>query len=169
MPDQNGQRVQRRLLDAGDQDLASARPGKLLLRTLGECDLDPEHLLEVFGEQRQRFVANLEGFGDWAAPTRCADWSARATWRPLALGSHDGVIVAQVITDPDRAWDGPPTLLELTDPAGGRWTVRHGTPTATIRADTVDFLRARSGRNDPALQAGGDPAGAAAAAARIAF
>jgi len=67
MPDQNGQRVQRRLLDAGDQDLASARPGKLLLRTLGECDLDPEHLLEVFGEQRQRFVAILEGFGpgDW--------------------------------------------------------------------------------------------------------
>jgi hypothetical protein len=38
-------------------------------------------------------------------------------------------------------------------------------------ADTVDFARARSGRNDhPALQAGGDPAAAAAAAAaRIAF
>ncbi len=171
MPDQDGQRVQRCLLDAGDQDLASVRPGKLLLRTLGESDLDPEHLLEVSGEQRQRFVANLEGFGDWAAPTRCADWSARATWRPLALGSHDGVIVAQVITDLHRAWDGPPTLLELTGPAGGRWTVGHGTPTATIRADTVDFLRARSGRNDhPALQAGGDPAAAAAAAAaRIAF
>ncbi len=60
-------------------------PGKLLLRTLGECDLDPEHLLEVFGEQRQRFevfgeqrqrfVAILAGFGpgDSAAPTRCAD------------------------------------------------------------------------------------------------
>jgi uncharacterized protein (TIGR03083 family) len=78
MPDQNGQRVQRRLLDAGDQDLAFVRPGKLLLRTRDECDLDPAHLLEVFGEQQQRFVAVLEGFGpgDWAAPTRCADWSA---------------------------------------------------------------------------------------------
>jgi uncharacterized protein (TIGR03083 family) len=85
MPDQNGQRVQRRLLDAGDQDLASVRPAKLLLRTLGECDLDPEHLLEVFGEQRQRFVAVLEGFGpgDWAAPTRCADWSAHDVVRHL--------------------------------------------------------------------------------------
>ena len=150
MPDQIGQRVQRRLLDAGDHDLPAVRPGKLLLRTLGESDLDPEHLLEVFGEQRQRFVAILEGFGpgDWAAPTGRADWSARATWRRLALGSHDGVIVAQVITDLHRAWG-----------------------TATIRADTVDFLRARSDRNDhPALQAGGDPApAAAAAAARIAF
>jgi len=96
---------------------------------------------------------------------------ARATGRPLALGSRDGVIVAQVITDPDRAWDGPPTLLELTGPAGGRWTVGLGTPTATIRADTVDYLRALSGRNDnPALQADGDSAAAAAAAAaRIAF
>jgi len=85
MPDQNGQRVQRRLLDAGDQDLASVRPAKLLLRTLGGCDLDPEHLLEVFGEQRQRFVAVLEGFGpgDWAAPTRCADWSAHDVVRHL--------------------------------------------------------------------------------------
>ena len=43
------------------------------------ADLDPEHLLEVFGEQRLWFVAIMEGFGpgDWAAPTRCADWSAR--------------------------------------------------------------------------------------------
>ncbi len=55
------------------------------------------------------------------------------------------MIVAQVITDLHRAWDGPPTLLELTGPAGGRWTVGHGAPTATIRADTADFLRARSG------------------------
>jgi uncharacterized protein (TIGR03083 family) len=92
MPDQNGQRVQRRLLDAGDQDLASVRPGKLLLRTLGECDLDPAHLLEVFGEQRQRFVAVLEGFGpgDWAAPTRCPGWSAHEVVRHLCDGNAIG-------------------------------------------------------------------------------
>jgi uncharacterized protein (TIGR03083 family) len=60
-------------------------PGTLLLRTVGACDLDPEHLLEVFGEQRQRFVAVLREFGpdDWAAPTRCAEWSAHDVVRHL--------------------------------------------------------------------------------------
>ena len=53
-------------------------PGQLVLRTEGGCDLDPGRLLEVFGRQRQRFVAVLRGFGpgDWAAPTRCSEWSA---------------------------------------------------------------------------------------------
>lgn len=38
-------------------------PGTLLLRTAGVCGLSPEHLLEVFGEQRRRFAAVLQGFG----------------------------------------------------------------------------------------------------------
>jgi uncharacterized protein (TIGR03083 family) len=61
------------------------RPGQLLLRTAGACDFDPGHLLDVFGEQRQRFVTVLRGFGpdDWAAPTRCADWSAHDVVRHL--------------------------------------------------------------------------------------
>ena len=85
MPGQTGRSVQRRFLDDGDQDLASARPGKLLLRTVGDCEPNPEHLLEVFGEQQLRSVAVLEGFspGDWAAPTRCADWSAHDVVRHL--------------------------------------------------------------------------------------
>ena len=68
---------------------AWARPGrasgKLLLRTGGACDFDPELLLDVFSEQRQRFVAVLQEFGpdDWAAPTRCADWSAHDVVRHL--------------------------------------------------------------------------------------
>ncbi len=64
-------------------------PGQLLLRTEGACDLDPEHLVEVFGKQRQRFVAVLRGFGpdDWAAPTRCADWSAHDVVRHLCDGN----------------------------------------------------------------------------------
>ena len=71
-------------------------PGTLLLRTAGACDLDPEHLLEVFGEQRRRFAAILHGFGpgDWAAPTRCPDWSAHDVVRHLcdcnALGAGVG-------------------------------------------------------------------------------
>jgi uncharacterized protein (TIGR03083 family) len=60
-------------------------PGQLLLRTAGACDLDPEHLLEVFGEQRRRFAAVLQEFGpgDWAAPTRCPGWSAHEVVRHL--------------------------------------------------------------------------------------
>jgi hypothetical protein len=87
---------------------------------------------------------------------------ARATGRPLLLGAHDHVIITQVITDLGQAWDGPPGLLELTGPAGGRWTLGDGPPAATIQADAVDYLRTLSGRNDhPDLQVTGDPAAAA--------
>src|SRR5512132_245968 len=96
---------------------------------------------------------------------------ARATGRPLTLGAHDRVIVAQVVADLGRAWNGPPVVLELTGPAGGRWALGDGSPVATIRADAVDYLRALSGRNDhPALEADGDQAAVAAvAAARVVF
>jgi uncharacterized protein (TIGR03083 family) len=72
---------------------AKIQPGQLLLRTAGACDLDPQHLLEVFGEQRRRFVAVLQGFGpdDWAAPTRCADWSAHDVVRHLCDGTAIGI------------------------------------------------------------------------------
>ena len=74
------------------------RPGTLVLRTAGTCDLDPEHLLDVFGEQRRRFIAVLRGFGpdDWAAPTRCADWSAHDVVRHLCDGDAIGIAA-----DPD--------------------------------------------------------------------
>jgi uncharacterized protein (TIGR03083 family) len=60
-------------------------PCGLLLRTAGRCEIEPGHLLHVFGEQRERFVAVLRGFGadDWAAPTRCAAWSAHDIVRHL--------------------------------------------------------------------------------------
>jgi uncharacterized protein (TIGR03083 family) len=55
------------------------------LRTEGASDLDPEHLLDVWGGQRRRFVTLLQGFGpdDWAAPTRCSEWSAHDIVRHL--------------------------------------------------------------------------------------
>ena len=64
-------------------------PGRLLLRAPGACHFDPPHLIDVFGEQRQRFVAVLQGFGadDWAVPTRCADWSAHER-RPPRVRRH---------------------------------------------------------------------------------
>src|SRR5215471_7520510 len=92
-------------------------PGKLLLRTAGGCDLDVKHLLEVFGEQRQRFITVLRGFGpgDWAAPTRCADWSAHDVVRHLcdcngigiAAGADDGTLDLAAGFDPritPRRW-----------------------------------------------------------------
>ena len=72
-----------------DNPHAAPPPSTLLLATGGPCDFDPEHLLDVFGEQRQRFVTVLRDFGppDWAAPTRCADWSAHEVLRHLCDGN----------------------------------------------------------------------------------
>ena len=93
------------------------RPGALLLRTAGGCDLDPAHLLEVLGGQRLRFAAVLRGFGpgDWAAPTRCAEWSAHevvrhlcdCTVRVAAVGPGDRMIDITAGFDPrttPRQW-----------------------------------------------------------------
>ena len=92
-------------------------PASLLLRTVGRCDLDPQRLLDVFGEQRHRFVTVLRGFGpgDWAAPTRCADWSAHEVVRHLcdanaigiAAGPDDGTLDTSERFDPrtsPRTW-----------------------------------------------------------------
>ena len=79
------------------------RPAELLLRTTGECEIDPERLFDVFVEQRQRFVAVIEGFGpdDWAAPTRCADWSAQDVVRHLC--DVNAIIVGTVAHSLDVA------------------------------------------------------------------
>ena len=79
------------------------QPGTLVLRTVGTCHLDMPHLVEVFGEQRQRFVAVLRGFGpdDWAAPTRCADWSAHDVVRHLC----DATAFATAAGADDRTLD----------------------------------------------------------------
>jgi uncharacterized protein (TIGR03083 family) len=72
------------------------QPGQLILSTEGECRFDPWHLLAIFTRQRHRFAAVLAGFtaGDWAARTRCADWSAHDVVRHLcdcnaSLGGAD--------------------------------------------------------------------------------
>ena len=93
------------------------QPGKLLLRTAGACDLNPQHLLEVFGEQRRRFVAVLQGFGpdDWAAPTRCPDWSAHDVVRHLC----DGHAIAAAAGPDDRTLDLTAGFDPRITPAGG--------------------------------------------------
>ena len=61
----------------------SMRPATLLLQTEGDCKIDPEHLLEMFGGKGNCSFAVLRGFGpdDWVAqpgaPTgRLTTWSA---------------------------------------------------------------------------------------------
>jgi uncharacterized protein (TIGR03083 family) len=68
---------------------ATCLHGTLLLRTAGVCHLDLPHLVDVFGEQRQRFVSIVQGFGpsDWAAPTRCPAWTAHDVVRHLCDGT----------------------------------------------------------------------------------
>jgi uncharacterized protein (TIGR03083 family) len=75
----------------------------LLLCTKGAGDFDPGHLLDVFEEQRQRFVTVLQGFGpdDWAAPTRCTEWSAHDVVRHLC----DGNMKAAAMGSDDRTLD----------------------------------------------------------------
>ncbi|MGE5286509.1 MAG: maleylpyruvate isomerase family mycothiol-dependent enzyme [Micromonosporaceae bacterium] len=100
------------------------RPGQLLLRTGGPCDLDPQHLLEVWARQRHRFTAVLEEFGpdDWAAPTRCADWCAHDVVRHLcdcntvAAGADDRALDLAAGFDPritPRRW---PTISASQSP-----------------------------------------------------
>jgi uncharacterized protein (TIGR03083 family) len=75
----------------------------LLLQTGGASDFDPEHLLDVFGQQRQRFITVLRGFSaaDWAAPTRCADWTAHEVVRHLC----DTNVKATAVEPDDRTLD----------------------------------------------------------------
>jgi hypothetical protein len=73
---------------------------------------------------------------------------ARATGQPLVIGDHDQQIVAQVIRDLALAWSTVPVALELTGRAGGSWLLGSGEPVAVVRADTVAYMRALSGRDD---------------------
>jgi uncharacterized protein (TIGR03083 family) len=77
----------------------------LLLRTKGGCAFDPGHVLDVFGGQRQRFLAVLQGFGpgDWAAPTRCAAWSAQDVVRHLCDANTKAIAIGPDDRTLDRA------------------------------------------------------------------
>ncbi|HEU5107321.1 MAG TPA: maleylpyruvate isomerase family mycothiol-dependent enzyme [Micromonosporaceae bacterium] len=77
---------------------------------------------------------------------------------PRVSADHEGRLVDAVV----REWadrHGRPYTLELTGPAGGRWSDRDGAP---IRLDALDFCRVVSGR--PAVAADVEPAGLLATA-----
>jgi uncharacterized protein (TIGR03083 family) len=122
-------------------------PGTLLLRTAGACDLNPARLLEVFAAQRRRFAAVLQGFGpdDWAAPTRCAEWSAHDVVRHLcdcnALGAGAG--------PDDRTLDLTAGFDPRTTPRGWLAASAGESPEATLSrfvATTEELLAALRAR-----------------------
>jgi uncharacterized protein (TIGR03083 family) len=121
--------------------------GTLLLRTAGACHLDLPHLVDVFGEQRQRFVSILQGFGpgDWAAPTRCADWSAHDVVRHLC----DGTAFAIAAGAGDRTLDISAGFDPRTSP--GQWLAASAgeSPVSTLgrlMATTSELLTCARGR-----------------------
>lgn len=88
---------------------------------------------------------------------------ADATGGPLQLGQGDREVIGQVIADLAGRWTDPPALLELTGPAGGRWLLGDGPPTATLTADAIVYMRHLSGRPPRGqLSADGDAATCAA-------
>jgi uncharacterized protein (TIGR03083 family) len=89
---------------------------------------------------------------------------ARATGRPFAVEEHDRHIVAQVLRDLGRQWDTTAVTLDLTGPAGGRWTLGSGAPVDTIRADAIEMMLHLSGRPGLAMAASSP-----VAAARVVF
>ena len=124
---------------------------KLVLRTAGVCDLDAQHLLEEFGEQRRRFVAVLQGFGpdDWAAPTRCADWSAHDVVRHLC----DCNAIAASAGPDDDTLDLTAGFDPRTTPRGWLTASAGEPPDATLTRfaatteQVLTFLRARLAQN----------------------
>ena len=74
---------------------------------------------------------------------------ARAAGLDVELtGEHDGVLVADVVTE----WagrHGQPCSVQLSGPAGGRWAF--GSGQTEVSADAVDFCRGLSGRGEAAL------------------
>jgi uncharacterized protein (TIGR03083 family) len=72
---------------------------------------------------------------------------ARATGRdPVFTSDHDGVIVADLVAEWARR-HGQPYRLELTGPAGARWSSSTGGE--EIVMDAADFCRIISGRPGP--------------------
>jgi uncharacterized protein (TIGR03083 family) len=154
-----------RLATVGPKAMRVARRMPALLRRLNGTRFFPENPLP---DPHLGYLVDVIGARDtWMHRVDIAV----ATGRPLTHGPHEQEIVAQVVRELGAAWTGPPVIIELTGSVGGAWTLGSGTPVATVRADTVDYLRSLSGRNDqPSLDIDGDRTVAAPLiAARVVF
>jgi len=66
---------------------------------------------------------------------------ARAAGRGLAATPTETDVVAQVVRDLARTWDGPTTRLVLSGHGAGSWHLGNGSPGATLEADAVETCR----------------------------
>jgi uncharacterized protein (TIGR03083 family) len=131
---------------------SGSRLGTLVLQTGAACDFGPEHLLDVYAAQRRWFISVLRGFGpgDWAAPTRCAGWSAHEVVRHLA----DCAEIGAATTPGDGTLDVSAGFDPRTSPLEWLATSDGETPGASLdrlAAATGDMLsvsrdRVRDGR-----------------------
>jgi uncharacterized protein (TIGR03083 family) len=163
---QSGDELVAMLAAIGPKAIRARRRVPKLVRRLHIGRMYPE---ESLSDDRLSYMFDVLGLRD---PWMHRVDLARATGRPMTLDAHDQLIVAQVIADLGRTWEEePPVLIELTGLAGGRWSLGHGKPRATVRADVVDYKRTLSGReHDPTLETDGDQvAVAAVAGARVVF
>ncbi|MFG3504793.1 maleylpyruvate isomerase family mycothiol-dependent enzyme [Streptomyces sp. NPDC047821] len=94
-----------------------------------------------------------------------------ATGVELVLREHDKEVVGQVLLDLALDWSGPPAFLDLSGPAGGRWSLGRGAPAVVVQADAVTWMRHLSGRPPVGdISCDGDPADiAAVTGARVMF
>jgi hypothetical protein len=68
-------------------------------------------------------------------------------------GPHAPEIVRQTIRDVAGAWTGPPVIVQINGPAGGRWLLGDGTPIVTISSDPLCYVRHVTARASGATEA----------------
>ena len=96
---------------------------------------------------------------------------ARATGGAVDPDSTSTEVIAKVIRDLARAWQGPDLVLDLTGPEGGTWLLGTNPDAPVVTLPAVEFLRHLSGRVPPADLLAGVPKDtrAALASARVTF
>jgi len=70
---------------------------------------------------------------------------SRAVGQPFVADPADAKVVAQVIRDLGRRWQGPTVRLELS--GEGSWLLGSGDPSTSVSTDAVEYCRLLSGRN----------------------